>query len=129
MKKSIFGILALLLLLNNAAICQTKPFHSIQEVIDYSVAELKSHFKHYDNIFISTSLDSTIRLPQHIFKIENSVNPKFLNKGDQDFLIYLFIHSQSNHLIIDVSNARVIKQSNKKLKIIYLANGQSYTIE
>jgi len=119
MKKTIFGILTLFLSLNNIAISQVKSFHSIEQVTDYNVEELKSHFKHYDNIFISTSLDSTIQLPQHVFKIENSINPKFLNKGDQDFLVYVFIHSQSNHLIVDISNARLIKQSNKKLRLIY----------
>ena len=129
MKSYIFIILILVFFMPNSAFTQTRTFHSVQEVIDDDINEMKGIFKDYDNIFITTSLDTGLKFQRNIFKVDNGLNAKFLKKKDRNFVINLFIHNKENHLIIDVTNARVIKKSNKKLQLIYFENGQKYIIQ
>ena len=114
--------------LTNMARSQEKTYHSIQEALSHHLEQLKVNIGHYDNIFIATKLEDSITLPKNVLRIENNIEAKFLKKEDQNFLVEIRIETQLNYLKIDITNYRVVKLSNKKVKLLNLSNGQSYTI-
>ncbi len=129
MKKVTFCFLLFIIFLTNSVFSQKKSFPSIQEALDYHVTQLKGDIRNYTNVFIVTSLGDSLNVSENVFQVENSLNAKFLNKKDQNFLVKLFIDVNSSPLRIDVANFRVVKQSNRKIKLKNLGNGNSYTIK
>jgi len=129
MRKATICFLLFIIFLINSVFSQEKSFHSIQEALDYHVTQLKGDVRNYTNVFIVTGLGDSLKVSRGVFQVDNSLNAKFLNKKDQNFLVKLFINVNSNPLRIDVVNFRVIKQSSRKIKLINLGNGNSYTIK
>lgn len=116
-------------ILNSVVLCQEKSFHIIQEALNFHISEFKSHLNHYDNIYIVTTVDENISLPEHVFQIGNVLNPKFLKKKDQDFLIKLVLYNRGDTVKMDAINFRIIKRSNRKIDLLNMSNGQTYVIK
>ena len=113
----------------NTARSQENTYHSIQEALSHHLEQLKANIGHYDNIFIATKLEDNITLPKNVLRIENTIEAKFLKKEDQNFLVEIRVATQLNYLKIDVTNYRVVKLSNSKIKLLNLSNGQTYMIK
>ncbi len=113
----------------NTARSQENTYHSIQEALNHHIEQLKVNIGHYDNMFIATKLEDNITLPKNVLRIENTIEARFLKKEDQNFLVEVRIATQLNYIKIDVTNYRVVKLSNKKLKLLNLSNGQTYIIK
>jgi hypothetical protein len=128
MKKNVLIIVISCLMLGTAY-SQENTYHSIQEAINHHIEQLKANVRHYDNVFVITKLEDDITLPEKALKVEDGLDGKFLKKEDQNFLVEIKIETKVNYLKIGVTNYRVVKLSNKKLKLLNLSNGQTYIIK
>lgn len=110
------------------AYSQDTLYHSIQEVLDHHLEQFKAKVSRFDNVFIQTKLDDTVNLPPKVLRIQNDIDAKYLKGNDKNFLIEVRIATQVNYIKMDITNYRVVKLSNKKIKLINLSNGATYFI-
>jgi hypothetical protein len=129
MKKWILITILFCIACNNSVYCQERNYHSIQQVLSHHIEQLKTNIGHYDNIFIITNLEDSLILPKNVLRVESRIDAKFLNKKNRDFLVEARIATQLNYLKIDITNYRIVKLSNKKIKLLNLNNGQTYIIK
>lgn len=128
--KQILMILIFYFCINLNTNCQLKTINSLQNLIDYKISEFKSIYKNYDHIFIISRLDTCLHLPSHVYNVINDgINPKFLNKKDKNYIIYLTIDTQSDCLKVYVLFASIIKQSNRKIAIKLSENGETFLVK
>ncbi|MGM9475218.1 hypothetical protein ACS5PU_02265 [Pedobacter sp. GSP4] len=128
MKNTIFILLFFLSAFNKSVFSQEKEFHSLQEVLDHHIAGLQKNISNYSHIFITTNLAEGLKVPDKVFQVENSLNAKFLDKKDQNYLVRISIYANSVPVKIDISNFKVVKVTNKKLTLLNLGSGNTYTI-
>jgi len=113
----------------STAFSQENQYHSIQEALNHHIEQLKANVRHYDNVFVITKLEDDTALPEKALKVENGLDAKSLKKEDQNFLVEIKIETKVNYLKINITNYRVVKLSNKKLKLLNLSNGQTYIVK
>jgi hypothetical protein len=129
MKRNILIVVTSWFIVTNSAYGQESTYHSIQEALNHHIEQLKSNISHYDKIFIMTNLSDSMTLADRVFKIENGINAKFLQKSDENYLIEIRVATETSYLKIYVTNYRVIRLSTKKVKLINLSNGDNYLIK
>jgi hypothetical protein len=128
MNRAGFIIILFLSIIKGEVLAQEKSFSTIQEVLTYHLNELKGSIGRYDRIFMVTSIEDQAVFPDKVYQVENSLNPKFLKKGNHYFLVKLVFYTGTNHAKIDAVNYRIIKESNKRLRLLNLSNGNTYVI-
>jgi len=129
MKNTTFILLFFLFAFSKSVFSQEKQFHSVQEILDHHITGLQKNISNYNHIFVTTNLADDLKAPAKVFQVENSLNAKFLNKKDENYLVKLSIYANSVPIKIDIANFKVVKISNKKLKLLNLGSGNSYTIQ
>jgi hypothetical protein len=127
MKKKLLLLITILSISYNAN-SQERQFASIQEVVDHHILELKENYKNLERIYIEVRLDDHFRSPDQTYMLENVVDPKSLEKNKKYFLVYVIINSQSNRNLVQVSDAWLSRESNKKVKIAFQRNVKMYEI-
>lgn len=103
-----------IIFLTNSVFSQEKSFHSIQETLDYHINQLKGDIRNYTNVFIVTGLGDNLKVSENVLQVDNSLNAKFLNKKDQNFLVKLFINVNSSPLKIDITNSEWLSNPTEK---------------
>jgi hypothetical protein len=115
--------------LSGVSFAQENRPNSVQEIISQHLMELKKLITDYDNIFVATTIDEQLSLPEKVLKIENGINARLIKKRDKNYLVVVRIASQSDYIKIDMINYSVIKLSNKEVQLINLNNGKTYVIK
>lgn len=129
MKQTICLIIMCFVLVGTA-FSQVKKSTKLQDVIDTHVETFKNNINSYDNVYVVVSFDKEImKREDRVYLVLPHIHPQHLNRNDNNFLIeFVFYDDPKEGVKVRAINSRIVKQTNKKLKLINLMNGQNYTL-
>jgi|GEM_PF-3945548 len=129
--KWVIMLLYLLLItcIREDALGQSGEYTSVQEVMNEHLLSFKKTVSSYKNIYVIIKPDENfIKSDGGVTVVLPYLNPKYLRKGEDNFLVEFRLNSEAKHTIVKAINFRIQKRGRNKLELTNLNSGGKYVV-